>query len=268
MKARACRAFSLIELMTVIGVVGILGGLIGPGVARARTKAGAAQCLAHHHQFGVAMALYTADHHETFPPNRDGREVPLGETWVQGWLGVPGPDCEDLEHLRRSLLGTYLANPALWRCPAQGPVTVAGIRQLRVRTVSLNGFVGSPIRSPAASTYLRTADLIQLSPAECLTFIEERADTINDGTFALQWDFDTDRPELARLRDKPAMIHASSGNLTFADGHAETRRWRHMPTSLESRDDVPAAGNPDLKWLQEHATSRVPAGTPRQKDGL
>jgi len=60
-------------------------------------------------QFSLAFQLYTGDHNERILPNKGGQNVPLGETWVQGWLGVPGPDCTNTAFLKNSLIGSYLS---------------------------------------------------------------------------------------------------------------------------------------------------------------
>ena len=59
----------------------------------------------------------------------------------------------------------------------------------------------------------------------------------------------------------PSGEHANSGVLTFADGHAESHRWR-APDTLDASRHTDSAGshfrffpgNVDLIWLQEHAT--------------
>ena len=57
----------------------------------------------------------------------------------------------------------------------------------------------------------------------------------------------------------PSSQHGGSGNVAFADGHVESHRWRSPDTVAASLADGANhfryfPGNPDLKWLQEHAT--------------
>jgi len=252
------KAFTLIELLVVVGIIGILAGLILLPATRARALADRTACLSNFKQFAVALQLYAGDHGDHLPPNLDGQDVPLGKTWVEGWLGLPGPDCTNTLYLQRSLVGSYLGDPKVWQCPAADPVTVRDVTQPRVRTLSLNCFMGSPVKSPAATTYLKLAEITQPSPAWAMTFIEERADTINDGSFAMQWPFKQDQPGGWELRDKPATLHGGSGNLAFADGHAETHRWRDSRTLKAPRNDVTMPGNQDVLWMQQHATWREP----------
>lgn len=250
--------FTLIELLVVIAIIAILAGLLLPALAGAKRRAATTQCVSQLRQFGLAGGLYANDHADFIPPNLDGENVPLGETWVQGWLGLPGPDCTNTLFLKQSLLAPYIQNTALWKCPSAQDVTLGPFRMPRVRTVSLNAFMGSSIRSPAAETYRRMSDLTQLSPTEALTFLEERPETVNDGAFSLQWDFKESQPSGWKVRDKPGHLHNRSGNIAFGDGHVETHRWINLGVPSVPRDDFEAPNDPDLLWLQRHATWRAP----------
>ncbi|MBM3882812.1 MAG: type II secretion system protein [Verrucomicrobia bacterium] len=249
--------FTLVELLVVIAMVGVLASLLLPALSAAKGRAHATRCLSNLKQFAVALQLYGQDHEDRLPPNADGREEALGGKWVEGWLGLPGPDCTNTLYLERSLLAPYLGGEVgVWRCPAARPVTVGTVTQPRVRTVSLNCFLGSPVESPVARTYRRLGEIAQPSPAEALTFVEERVETINDGSFALQWDFRLEEPAGWVLRDKPGVLHRGGAHLSFADGHVELHRWQDARTVSPPRDDAVMPGNADIQWLQERSTWR------------
>jgi len=91
-------AFTLIELLVVIAIIAVLAGLLLPALAKAKARADCVrvQCFK---QFAVALQLYAADNGDYLPPNMDGENIPRGQTWVEGWLGLPGPDCTNTLYL-------------------------------------------------------------------------------------------------------------------------------------------------------------------------
>lgn len=58
---RSVRAFTLVELLTVIAIVGILAAIIIPVVGNVRQKARGAQCMANLRSLHTAASLYAAD---------------------------------------------------------------------------------------------------------------------------------------------------------------------------------------------------------------
>src|SRR4030095_13800736 len=57
----ALSAFTVVELLVVVGVLAILASLLLPAVARSRTAARSAKCKANLHQLGLAMRMYVDD---------------------------------------------------------------------------------------------------------------------------------------------------------------------------------------------------------------
>jgi prepilin-type processing-associated H-X9-DG protein len=70
-----------------------------------------------------------------------------------------------------------------------------------------------------------------------------------------------DQPQLRKILDYPASYHSGAGNLSFADGHSETKKWTDPRTTpkLERGQELllngpPSPGNRDIFWIQEHST--------------
>jgi prepilin-type N-terminal cleavage/methylation domain-containing protein/prepilin-type processing-associated H-X9-DG protein len=74
-------AFTVIELLVVIGVIAVLAAITLPVVARAKTAGKSAVCLNNLKQWGVATHIYATEHDDFLPP--DG--APNGTSTKSGW---------------------------------------------------------------------------------------------------------------------------------------------------------------------------------------
>lgn len=63
-------AFTIVELLVVIGIIAMLASLLLPAVQSASQKAKTAKCLSNLHQIGIAVGQYIADpnNNSQFPP--------------------------------------------------------------------------------------------------------------------------------------------------------------------------------------------------------
>lgn len=61
------RAFTLIELLTVIAIISILAAILFPVFARAKAAAKKAQCISNLSQIGKGIILYMNDYDDVFP---------------------------------------------------------------------------------------------------------------------------------------------------------------------------------------------------------
>jgi prepilin-type processing-associated H-X9-DG protein len=219
--------------------------------------------------------MYCQDNNERVPPNLRG----YLSTWVDGWLtldfgnnvivpdGRNRLDNTNTVYLKQSFLGMYNKSLDIWRCPADKSMsTIYGRRYPHVRTMSMNNWIGdydvsNGLEDPYTSGFkiiLRTSDMTQPAPSGTYVLLDERADSINNGFFALMMDGFTNGQQT--IVDWPSNYHDGAGGFSFADGHSEIRRWLDPRTTPPGKSDfhlsghIASPGNPDVLWLQQRAT--------------
>ena len=64
---RRAAAFTLIELLTVIAVIGVLAAILIPAVGKVRERAHQTQCVSNLRQLAVAATMYASDHKGDYP---------------------------------------------------------------------------------------------------------------------------------------------------------------------------------------------------------
>lgn len=113
MRQNSERAFSLIELLTVIGIIAVLAAILFPVFSRAREQARQTSCISNMHDIYVAASLYRQDY-EAYPPILLGLpQNPDGSRWQPG-NDAPIP----AGSIRNGFLyPSYVRNIETFHCP-------------------------------------------------------------------------------------------------------------------------------------------------------
>ncbi|HTV41733.1 MAG TPA: prepilin-type N-terminal cleavage/methylation domain-containing protein [Candidatus Sulfotelmatobacter sp.] len=275
-------AFTLIELLVVIAIIAILAAVLLPVLERAKRRSYVATCVNNQRELVTAWMMYAQDHNDQLigmstdskldwrigldPSAAIPTPYPLKLRWpttmtsmiainnwfiCEGW--VEGP------------LYPYASSPNVIHCPGDtrallnvsGFCSYSGVEGL---STNITAFKWGVTTIGTLSAIRHTSDRI--------VFVEE-SDTRGDNL--QQWEFEYDssdssangvpnNPIVPSFGDKVAAFHGNSSTFSFADGHAENRRWLDADTIAYANSTATYSTSytgsknwaDDANWVAQH----------------
>jgi prepilin-type N-terminal cleavage/methylation domain-containing protein/prepilin-type processing-associated H-X9-DG protein len=245
--SKSFHGFTLIELLVVIAIIAILASLLLPSLAKSKEQATGARCQSNQKQLGLAFYMYADDNEDRIvgmSTYRQGRDFWTGPKPVPGFTGSPQARvlAEAKHGIQQGKLFPYAPAVDAWHCPGDGRWKLQPGRGFAYDSYGGAGGLDGEDEINSIQKYSQI-----VYPSRNYVFVEEADDRgWNLGSWLINPD-----PRQFQWVDAVAIWHNKKSTLSFADGHAITRKW-HGEAMLKASQVKP--GNPKFG-----AMARTPA---------
>jgi prepilin-type N-terminal cleavage/methylation domain-containing protein/prepilin-type processing-associated H-X9-DG protein len=127
LKTQPKRAFTLVEILVVLGILALLSAILLPAFATVRGRARQSSCLSNLKQIGVSVGMYMQDYDGRYPRAVD----PMDHAYPMVWSDYP-QFSQDIASfpLVNVALQPYLKSKQVFACPADTGFSEADFTEL------------------------------------------------------------------------------------------------------------------------------------------
>jgi prepilin-type N-terminal cleavage/methylation domain-containing protein/prepilin-type processing-associated H-X9-DG protein len=219
------RAFTLIEVLVVIAIIGLLAAILFPVFARARENARRTACASNLKQIGLGLLQYLQDFDEKMPASAYG--------------GVAADSNNSSAYKWMDAIFPYVKSEQIFVCPSDAGARYVHSKSLKdgesthdYGSYGQNGAYrlgGDSQTPPRSSTYLVSVASIA-APSQTVWSVDCSNRDEANGSYGFSWDNSAFNPNVVANAsgifqlEKISARHLETTNVLFCDGHAKAMK--------------------------------------------
>ena len=232
-----CRAFTLVELLTVIAIIALLIALLMPAIKGVRDQARSVVCLSNLRQMVIAAAVYI-EINETRYPTAYWNHAPEPNVFVnENWDYRVTIDWNTggTKTITTGLLWSGGVASRIQQCPvfkgSSNTIVAEPHTGYNYNTSYIGHGQGEAIPAPAKATLVRR-------PFKCALFGDGQWRAGANKFMRAPWPNPGDAGFFGRYAGTQGFRHRRRTNVAFCDGHAESRESLHTDTSPSEQQEI------------------------------
>jgi prepilin-type processing-associated H-X9-DG protein/prepilin-type N-terminal cleavage/methylation domain-containing protein len=219
-------AFTLVELLVVIGIIALLISILLPALSKARQQGTMIKCISNLRSLQTAVNFYANEHKQYVPAVNWGAQTTVNGQVYAGWLypcayqaSKPTPKLT-VEQMQDGVLWPYLKTAEVYRCPGHSPDLSLGYTD-SVTSYLMNGAVNGwdkTVGGVKVTPKLYRTTQYRATESVCFYEADERGNPFNDGS---SWPYESFEKTDATSKGGYTSRHGRYATVAYLDGHAE-----------------------------------------------